>query len=137
VTVQQGLYRCAVSVAGPANLQSFGGWIATHYGYDTDISRYWRKVTGGDAGWGAAIRSVSPALLAEKADAPILLLHGRDDSRVPIEQSEEMAAALKRADKRYEFVELPHEDHFLSRESTRIAMLEAAVSFVEKYNPAY
>lgn len=135
VTVQHGLYRCAVSVAGPANLQSFGGWMATHYGYVSETSRYWRKATGGDAGWGAAIRSVSPALLADKADAPILLIHGRDDSRVPIEQSEEMAGALKRAQKTFEFVDLPQEDHFLSREATRIAMLEATVRFVEKYNP--
>ncbi len=29
-----------------------------------------------------------------------------------------------------------HEDHFLSREATRIAMLTAAVDFVQKYDPA-
>jgi dipeptidyl aminopeptidase/acylaminoacyl peptidase len=42
---------------------------------------------------------------------------------------------LRRAGKPYEFVALPNEDHFLSREITRTAMLKAAVSFVEKYNP--
>jgi hypothetical protein len=33
-------------------------------------------------------------------------------------------------------VGLPGEDHHLSRETTRQAMLNAAVAFVQKYNPA-
>jgi dipeptidyl aminopeptidase/acylaminoacyl peptidase len=136
VTLQQGLYRCAVSVSGPANLLSFGGWQSSYYGYNNDTTRYWRKLTGEDTGGESALRAISPALLADKADAPILLIHGKDDTRVPIEQSEQMAAALKRAGKIYEFVVLPHEDHFLSREATRLAMLTAAVNFVQKYDPA-
>jgi len=54
---------------------------------------------------------------------------------VPIEQSEAMAAALKHAGKPYDYVVLKGEDHHLSREATRIAMLNAAVAFVKKYNP--
>jgi dipeptidyl aminopeptidase/acylaminoacyl peptidase len=47
-----------------------------------------------------------------------------------------MASALKRAAKPYEYVDLPQEDHFLSRDVTRLAMLKAALKFVEKYDPA-
>jgi dipeptidyl aminopeptidase/acylaminoacyl peptidase len=42
---------------------------------------------------------------------------------------------LKGAGKSVEFVELQKEDHFLSRDDTRTAMLNAAVAFVEKYDP--
>jgi dienelactone hydrolase len=136
VTLQQGLYRCAVSFSGPSNLLTFGAWQSDHYGYNNDASRYWRKLTGVDPAGESVLRAISPALAADKADAPILLIHGKDDTRVPIEQSEQMAAALKLAGKIYEFVVLPHEDHFLSREATRIAMLTAAVDFVQKYDPA-
>src|SRR5258706_6138070 len=80
--------------------------------------------------------SLSPALAAAQADAPILLIHGKDDTVVPIEQSDSMAAALKRAGKPYEYLIMKGEDHYLSREDTRIAMLKAAVAFVQKYNPA-
>src|SRR5258706_11732245 len=80
--------------------------------------------------------SLSPALAAAQADAPILLIHGKDDTVVPIEQSDSMAAALKRAGKPYEYLIMKGEDHWLSRENTRIAMLKAAVGFVQKYNPA-
>ena len=99
VTLQQGLYRCAVSVAGPSNLPLFGAWQSQIYGYDNDTSRYWRKLTGADTEGEPVLRAISPALMAEKADAPILLIHGKDDTRVPIAQSEEMASALKRAGK--------------------------------------
>jgi dipeptidyl aminopeptidase/acylaminoacyl peptidase len=137
VTVQQGLYRCAVSVAGPADISSFDDWYAKVYGgYHNASYRYWRKEIGADAADQDALHDISPAHFAARADAPILLIHGKDDTRVPIEQSRQMAAALKSAGKPYEYVELEKEDHFLSRDATRTAMLKAAVAFVEKYNPA-
>jgi dipeptidyl aminopeptidase/acylaminoacyl peptidase len=47
-----------------------------------------------------------------------------------------MADALKDAGKPYELAVLEKEDHWLSRGETRKQMLEAAMTFVEKYNPA-
>jgi dipeptidyl aminopeptidase/acylaminoacyl peptidase len=84
----------------------------------------------------SALDAISPVRFAREADAPILLIHGRDDTVVPFEQSRKMADALKDAGKPYEFVELKGEDHWLSRSDTRDQMLQAAVAFVQKYNPA-
>jgi dipeptidyl aminopeptidase/acylaminoacyl peptidase len=47
-----------------------------------------------------------------------------------------MASALKSAGKTVEYVELDKEDHFLSHEATRTAMLKATAEFLQKYNPA-
>jgi dipeptidyl aminopeptidase/acylaminoacyl peptidase len=135
VTLQQGLYRCAVSVAGPADMATFMSWEALREGVNTPGLRYWQKVTGADTGSASYLHDISPRQFAKNADAPILLIHGKDDTRVPIEQSREMASSLKAFGKSVQFVELEKEDHFLSRDVTRIAMLKAAVSFVEKYNP--
>ena len=99
-------------------------------------NRVRRKVTGSESGGALRLYDISPSKYASRADAPILLIHGKDDTRVPIGQSRKMASALKDAGKPYVFVELGNEDHFLSRDATRLAMLQAAVSFVEKYNPA-
>jgi dipeptidyl aminopeptidase/acylaminoacyl peptidase len=68
--------------------------------------------------------------------APVLLIHGKDDTVVPYEQSDVMADALKHAGKTVELVTLKHEDHWLSRSATRQQMLEASVAFLQKYNPA-
>jgi pimeloyl-ACP methyl ester carboxylesterase len=136
VTLQSGLYRCAVSVAGPADMASFLSWEAERHGMDTSTFRFMQKIVGAGTGSAAYLHDISPTQFAKRADAPILLIHGKDDTRVPIEQSREMLSALKANGKIVQFVELEKEDHFLSRDVTRIAMLKAAVGFVEKYNPA-
>jgi dipeptidyl aminopeptidase/acylaminoacyl peptidase len=63
------------------------------------------------------------------------LIHGKDDSVVPIEQSRIMADALKKANKPYEFIELAGEDHWLSRGETRQRMLTETVRFLQANNP--
>jgi dipeptidyl aminopeptidase/acylaminoacyl peptidase len=77
----------------------------------------------------------SPALLADQASAPILLIHGKDDTVVPFQQSVEMADALKKAGKPVELVVQDHADHWLSLGGTRLQMLQATMAFVEKHNP--
>jgi dipeptidyl aminopeptidase/acylaminoacyl peptidase len=66
---------------------------------------------------------------------PVLLIHGRDDTVVPFEQSQLMLGALKKAGKPVQFVELKSEDHWLSRSETRQQMLQETVKFLEVNNP--
>jgi dipeptidyl aminopeptidase/acylaminoacyl peptidase len=132
VTLQHGLYRCAVSVAGVADLTLM---------YSTDV-----RESGDSKMLGKALREqlgapklydeVSPRRFAARADAPVLLIHGKDDTVVGYKQSVVMADALKDAGKPYEMVTLPGEDHWLSREETRKRMLAETMRFVAKYNPA-
>ncbi len=131
VTVQHGLYRCAVSVAGVTDLQKMYATDTQESGYSEDVTRGLKRELGDRAGW----REISPAKLAEKADAPILLIHGKDDTVVPISQSDVMEKALIAAGKPVERLTLAGTDHHLLKEDTRIALLKASVAFVEKYNP--
>lgn len=55
---------------------------------------------------------------------------------MPFKQSTAMQDALSDAGKPVEFVTLREEDRWLSRGPTRQQMLEAAVGFVAKHNPA-
>ena len=136
VTVQQGLYRCAVAVAGIGDLSAFLTWIEEKSGAESAVLRYDRRFLGARANGDAALQDISPRRLAARADAPILLIHGRDDSVVPAGQSLDMRDALKAAGKPVDFVELAGEDHWLSSQATRVQMLTASVAFVEKNNPA-
>jgi dipeptidyl aminopeptidase/acylaminoacyl peptidase len=133
VTVQQGQYRCAVAVAGLGDLARFQYWVRQGHATDQRAESFWRALMGASAGQN--LQDISPAQLASRADAPILLIHGLDDSVVPIEQSQQMEKALKAAGKPVEFITMAGEDHWLSREITRQAMLKSAVAFVEKNNP--
>ena len=131
VTLQQNIYRCAVSVAGVGDVAKL---ISTNWqisGGDAFQIRYYRQ----QIGTGRDYRQISPINHVVKADAPVLLIHGVDDIVVPFDQSSDMAAALSRAGKPVEFVRLAGEDHWLSRGETRLAMLKAAAAFIEKHNP--
>ena len=100
-------------------------------GYDATLKRALKK----EVGSGRDLALISPIRFADRADAPILLIHGLDDTTVLFSQSRDMAAALKRAGKPVELVTLKGEDHSLSRSETRLIMLKALVGFLEKYNP--
>lgn len=131
VTLQQNIYRCAVSVAGVGNVAKLVATKWRESGGSSFLNRYYHQ----QIGTGRDYAAISPVNLAAKADAPVLLIHGVDDIVVPFDQSSDMAAALTRAGKPVEFVKLPGEDHWLSRGETRLAMLKAAVAFIEKHNP--
>jgi dipeptidyl aminopeptidase/acylaminoacyl peptidase len=131
VTLQQGLYRCAVSVAGI-------GDVSLMFHAENSATNRWgmlRRSLLEELGPRSGFDEISPRRFARQADAPILLIHGRDDTVVPFDQSTRMADALKDAGKTYRLVELHEEDHWLSRPDTRLQMLEEAVAFVEQYNP--
>ena len=133
VTLQTGIYRCAVSVAGPSDLPRMRRWtLDTKLGIST---RYWNRFWGVSEKDDDSLKAISPVAHLDNVAAPILLIHGKDDTVVPYEQSDVMLSALKKANKPVEMVTLKHEDHWLSSSETRLQMLEATVAFLRKCNP--
>jgi len=135
VTVQQGLYKCAVSVNGVSDVRNFYSWVVNNTGRQTATVRFWRLAMGAVGRSEQVMTEISPAIYASRADAPVLLIHGEDDTVVPINQSGIMESALESADKPVEFIRMKGEDHWLSTEGTRIEMLTHALTFVKKHNP--
>ncbi len=136
VTLNPGVYRCAVSVAGLSDLRRQLRWTnANSASADNHAQRYWDRFMGVSGPGDPALLAISPIEHISAVTAPVLLIHGRDDTVVPYEQSEIMADALKHAGKFVEFVTLEHEDHWLSRSATRFQMLQATVKFLEANNP--
>ena len=90
---------------------------------------------GADKFGDPALDALSPAFMADRADAPILLIHGRDDTVVPYDQSVRLYNALRRAGKSVELLPLDDEDHWLSTAATRQRMLDETVRFLKANNP--
>jgi dipeptidyl aminopeptidase/acylaminoacyl peptidase len=136
-TLDARVYRCAVSVAGISDLKRFLKWTNDKMGSNDNLSqRYWDRFMGVSSPNDPALNAISPIEHVSAVSAPILLIHGRDDTVVPYEQSDVMADALKHAGKSVEMIALKHEDHWLSRSATRQQMLAATVAFLQKNNPA-
>jgi dienelactone hydrolase len=132
-TLDTGVYRCAVSIAGMSDMRDMmSDWPRPTM--STNSARFWDRFLGMDGNW-AKLDAISPIKHIDKVTIPILLIHGRDDTVVQYSQSEDMANALRRAGKRYEFVTLDAEDHWLSSSATRQQMLDATVRFLEANNP--
>ncbi|WP_312166354.1 S9 family peptidase [Phenylobacterium sp.] len=133
-TMHPEAYRCAASVAGISDL----GLL---------LEQQWR-VSGDDSAKAGELRAMlgaadkgklnatSPALLVTKATAPVLLIHGDQDTIVAPQQSQVMANALKAAGKPVEYVVLAGENHYLTRSATRTQMLQALETFLAKNLPA-
>jgi dipeptidyl aminopeptidase/acylaminoacyl peptidase len=133
VTVETGVYRCAVSVAGISDLRLFRKWtIANEVGQS---QRYWDRFMGTADQKDPALIAISPIEHVAAVTVPVLLIHGRDDTVVPFEQSDVMLSALRRAGKTATLVTMKHEDHWLSRGETRLQMLQATVDFLKANNP--
>lgn len=102
-------FKAAVVGAPVTNLDSFFG--------TSDIG-----ISFGEVQWGGGrferpewYREHSPVNYAPKVTTPVLLMHGEDDRRCPIEQSEQYFVALKRLGKEVEFVRFPGCSHGLLR----------------------
>jgi len=134
--LDKGVYRCGVAIAGVSDLRRMVNWEGRQEGRrDSQTVRYWNRFMGAARMNDRTLDARSPAYLAEAVDSPLLLIHGRDDTVVPIEQSRIMAEAMRRAGKRAELIELQGEDHWMSRADTRQQMLRETVRFLETHNP--
>ena len=123
-----GVYRCAVSFAGvadmPAMLRYDGAFL--NGGRTKD---YFREQA-------PDLKGVSPIYGAAQFSIPILILHGKKDTVVPVKQSRDMAAKLKAAGKLYRYVEQPTGDHHFTQYTDRVQFLKELEAFLKEYNPA-
>lgn len=136
VTIQSGIYRCAVAVAGISDLPLMLRAVQSHSKTSQSLSmRYWERFMGAKSRGDDALEALSPAKHADKLSAPLLLIHGETDPFVDPEQSRAMQAAAQRAGKQVKLIMLKGEDHSLARGATRLEMLQATADFLNANLP--
>jgi dipeptidyl aminopeptidase/acylaminoacyl peptidase len=133
VTLGAGHWRCAVAVSPVTD----PGAIMEYAGDDPNTARgrYNRALFGASFAGSDANARISPLRHADMASAPVLLIHGKDDSTVPFAHSQKMYDALRAAGKLAVLDPMEGEDHNWSHEATRLRILVDSVAFVQKYNP--
>jgi dipeptidyl aminopeptidase/acylaminoacyl peptidase len=121
-------YKCAISFAGVSDIPAM-------LKFDSNYTYYkrWKKDVQGQDQDNVA---VSPINNVDKFTAPLLLIHGQKDLRVPFKQSVTMHKKMTLAKKPVKFLAQPEGDHNFSRSEDRISYLRAMEAFLVKYNPA-
>ena len=104
-------------------------------GRDHWVVDYWEGLMADGDARRAKLRAISPVNFAENVTAPVLLLHGDDDTVVPIAQSTKMRRALRDANKSVELIKLKGEDHWLSSAETRLQTLREMDRFISEHLP--
>jgi dipeptidyl aminopeptidase/acylaminoacyl peptidase len=127
------LYKCGASGAGPSDLQLLAGDAARGSELVYLAGDSWRDFVGDPTKDRARLIATSPAKHADKIKAPLLLIHGRMDTVVPIRQSEVMAGAMKAAGKPVEFITIDGDDHWISLASSNKRLLQELDRFLAKH----
>lgn len=129
-----GIYNCAVSIAGLGDATK---WLEIQRGYTAGVNSpgytYLLRLLGAED----TLDEISPVRHIDKINIPILIMHGKDDSIVPVNQSTDMVNALKSAGKNVAYFEVEHAEHGATTESSRIEIMHHTLDFIEKYNPPY
>jgi dipeptidyl aminopeptidase/acylaminoacyl peptidase len=108
----------------------------------SNIARYHR--TGNIPGWVHRVCQEDPATnpskwearspdqLTAHAHGPILVIHGSNDSRVPVEESRSFVRNMKASGKPVEYVEFEGEGHGFFEIANRVKQFEVQLDFISK-----
>lgn len=123
------LYKCAIAYVGVYDIA-----IQTEES-DTADSEYGRRFLV-DA-WNAYdenfVRERSPIYHLDKLKAAVMLVHGKDDPRVPIEQYDALAEALDDINYPYESIVKAFEGHGFRNEQNNYELYSKIEKFLEKH----
>lgn len=129
------LYRCAISINGVGSLQRMMNYARDRFGRASGPHAYWQTAMIGnfDGNERNYLRDRSPEDNAASIRAAVLLLHGIDDSVVPVEQSRRMETALRRQGAHVRYVEQRGGDHWLTSYEIRREVLEEIEAFLAEH----
>jgi dipeptidyl aminopeptidase/acylaminoacyl peptidase len=120
------LYQCAIGMSGvyDLNLMFQSGDVA-------DAERglsYMREVLGEDR---TLLETRSPVANADKIEANVMLIHGLQDERAPIEHAERMREALMNEGKEVVWITENREAHGILSDDNRVRVYQGILDFLE------
>ena len=126
-------YRCAVAGLAVTDLEL----IMTSGQGDIPTSElglaFWKAMAGDPVKDRDLLRSVSPAYLADRMTAPVLLYSGGADIRVPIEQPRRMRAALEARGRAPVWIEQPEEGHGFGLLENNVDLYRKMLDFLDRH----
>jgi dipeptidyl aminopeptidase/acylaminoacyl peptidase len=79
------------------------------------------------------LRSISPVFHADKIKAPLMILQGANDPRVPRVESDEMVEMIRRNQGTVEYLVFPDEAHGFRQRRNKILAYQSIVDFLDRH----
>ena len=125
ITLYPELWAAACDIVGIANFRTFMEKTAPY-------RRALREAEYGSlAQDGALLDRVSPIHKVDRVRAPLFVIHGTNDPRVPVAEAEQIVHALEQRKVRVEYMKFDNEGHGLARRENRIAAYGALAKFFD------
>jgi dienelactone hydrolase len=121
---------CVVSFAGVTNPFSF---LVNRSEFPI-LTQYWEEYIGDRFGDPVLRDSITPAARAAELGMPILMIHGDEDTTVPVDQMRLMRNGLAQ-NQDVGFVFLEGEDHYLGSVAARTRLLQESGDFLQQHLP--
>ncbi len=127
ITLYPELWAAAVNTVGIVNWETF---LKNTSGY----RRRQREVEYGmldrDLDF---LRSISPIRKVDKIKAPLFVIHGKNDPRVPYTEAEQVVKALRDRNATVEYKLFDDEGHGISKLKNRLELYPLVAEFLDKY----
>ncbi|HBY93998.1 MAG TPA: S9 family peptidase, partial [Chloroflexi bacterium] len=127
LTTYPELWAAGVDIVGIANFVTFL----------ENTSAYRRKVR--EAEYGSLerdrdfLQSISPLTHVDRITAPLVVIHGANDPRVPVGEAEQVVAALQERQVPVEYLCYPDEGHGFAKLENRLDAYPKVVAFLDHY----
>jgi dipeptidyl aminopeptidase/acylaminoacyl peptidase len=127
LTTYPSLFAVGIDVCGMSNFATFyehtEPWIAS-----AAVSKYGDPVADADL-----LRDLSPITRIDRLRTPLLVIHGANDSNVPVIEAEQVVAALRERGVPHRYVLFPDEGHQLLHRSSRAEYLQVTVDWLTSH----
>ena len=126
ITQAPQIFGAACNVVGIVNFETF-------LQRTKDYRRKLREEEYGPLMDSEFLRSISPIYLVDRVETPILIVHGRNDPRVPLFEAEQLYEALRKRGKTAEMMVFDDEGHGLRKEPNQIKFYGRLVEFFDAH----
>ena len=127
LTTYPDLFAVGIDVCGMSNFATFyehtEPWIAA-----AAVSKYGDPVEDADL-----LRELSPITRIDRLRAPLMVVHGENDSNVPVIEAEQVVAALAARGAEHKYLLFPGEGHELLHRAARAEFLRETVGWLTEH----
>ncbi|MHB8598684.1 MAG: S9 family peptidase [Ktedonobacteraceae bacterium] len=127
VTTYPDIWAAGVDIVGIANFVTFlentGPWRRKNREAEYGSLEHDREF----------LEQISPIRSVDRIMAPLFVIHGANDPRVPVGEAEQIVAALKRRNVPVEYLRFADEGHGLIKRANRLVAYPAIARFLDMY----